>query len=434
MNSLKENTEIKGLSDMIVQNLGSVDYDPKEDPEETLKKVLKKIEEFSEESHWTRTREVVQDLRSIKRNASEDITEFITRFENLEMRLENTKIKLSNTTKAALLIETCSLDDNQISNTLARTDTDDERTILVQMKRKMKELNGQKRQHQEAFFTQRYEDQHPRRFNSRERYGSKSPSNRYGRHRSKSPEHKNSPWKRRRYDSNNHYKSPTRHNNQHKSPSRQQENSKNSSKSPVRTFKVQLGENKLFDRKKSIFENEVENCLLIDGGCPVMLAGEAWLETYEDFCEKKFPTVEGHGVFNFGDSQYETIKIVKIPIQIGEHIEETIVNIVETRIPLLLGRDKLSEWGIMIDHGKDEMKIGSDGKVLKMNRTEQGHLIYPLAKNINRNRDEIIKAVFQVRLDKEKQKYSETDLRKFHRTFGHPSHPRLVTLLQNADS
>ena len=44
----------------------------------------------------------------------------------------------------------------------------------------------------------------------------------------------------------------------------------------------------VMDTDKSIVEQEVENEGVIDTGCPVMVAGEAWVRTFENGANKKF--------------------------------------------------------------------------------------------------------------------------------------------------
>ena len=50
---------------------------------------------------------------------------------------------------------------------------------------------------------------------------------------------------------------------------------------------------------KTIFDNEVENQMLIDSGCPEMVCGAGWMKTYESACGKHLEKVDN---FKFGNS------------------------------------------------------------------------------------------------------------------------------------
>ena len=96
---------------------------------------------------------------------------------------------------------------------------------------------------------------------------------------------------------------------------------------------------------------------------------------------------------------------------------------------MLLSKNKLKEWGARIDFQENTMFIRKTSETIKLNETEQGHLTYPMAKNIKDNLDEIVKNIHIVRM---KNKYSMKDLKKIHRVFGHPTTEKIAKLMKDA--
>ena len=135
-----------------------------------------------------------------------------------------------------------------------------------------------------------------------------------------------------------------------------------------RTYKV---EKINFDIDKSVFENEIENKMLIDSGCPEMVCGEGWLNTYESSCGQKFQKVGKEDHFKLGNETFKTIKTVRIPFKIGKLEEELEVGVVEANIPMLLSKSKLKEWGARIDFLENTMFIRKTSEVIKLKETKQ---------------------------------------------------------------
>ena len=101
------------------------------------------------------------------------------------------------------------------------------------------------------------------------------------------------------------------------------------------------------------------------------------------------------------------------------------VGVVEANIPMLLSKSKLKEWGVKIDFLENTMFIRKTSEVIKLKETEQGHLTYPMGKNIKDNEEELVKAIHLVRI---KKKYSMSDLKKIH--IGHPTTEKIAKLIK----
>ena len=174
-----------------------------------------------------------------------------------------------------------------------------------------------------------------------------------------------------------------------------------------------------------MFENEIENRMLIDSGCPEMVCGSAWLKAYESSCGRTFQEAGKEDYFRLGNETFKTTKTIKVPFKIGK-LEETIdVGVVEANIPMLLSKSKLKEWGARIDFQDNTMYIRKTSETIKLKETEQGHLTFPMAKNIKDNVDEFVKHIHIVRM---KKKYGMKDLKKIHRIFGHPTPEKVAKL------
>ena len=169
--------------------------------------------------------------------------------------------------------------------------------------------------------------------------------------------------------------------------------------------------------------------MLIDSGCPEMVCGEAWLKTYESSCGKKFQMVGKVDHFKLGNETFKTIKTVKIPFKIGKLNEELDVGVVEANIPMLLSKSKLKEWGVTIDFLENTMFIRKTSELIKLKETKQGHLTYPMGKNVLDNEEELVKSIHLVRM---KKKYSMKDLKKIHRVFGHPTTEKIAKLMKDS--
>ena len=82
-----------------------------------------------------------------------------------------------------------------------------------------------------------------------------------------------------------------------------------------------------------------------------------------------------------------------------------------------------------IDFLENTMFIRKTSEVIKLKETKQGHLTYPMGKNIEDHEEELIKSIHLVRI---KKKYSMRDLKKIHRVFGHPTTEKIGKLIKDS--
>ena len=164
----------------------------------------------------------------------------------------------------------------------------------------------------------------------------------------------------------------------------------------------------------------------MDTGCPELVAGIAWLKTYENSIGKEFEKVDRKELFQFGNEVFHAKYFKKIPIEIGKVKEIVEVGIVDTNIPFLFSKKWMKEKGVVLDVQLSTIFMKETGETFKLKETSDGHLGYPLTKSVDENREEIVKKVLMIR----KQKGCQVrELKKVHRTFGHPTPEKLTSLL-----
>ena len=368
-----------------------------------------------------------------KQNSDEDLIKYIMRFTAMEAKLKNEKVQMTNMFKTGILLNQSNMSRPEKSNIMASLDMNNESEVLEKVKKKMRENFAVSKDSKDVFVAIKETAKEPKEtlfgnYQDKERENDSRRNSYRGRSRDKRFNNRSS--SRGRFRNENRSFS---RNGRGESRSRREGSSfhhkdgkSSGERRPQRTYKV---EKINFDIDKSVFENEIENKMLIDSGCPEMVCGEEWLNTYESSCNRKFQTVGKEDHFKLGNQTFKTTKTVKIPFKIGKLEEVIEVGVVEANIPMLLSKSKLKEWGVKIDFLENTMFIRKTSEVIKLKETEQGHLTYPMGKNIKDNEEELVKAIHLVRI---KKKYSMRDLKKIHRVFGHPTTEKIAKLIKDA--
>ena len=295
----------------------------------------------------------------------------------------------------------------------------DEATVLEKVKRKIKDLHevDDVKDGRKDIFFGNYGD----RSRSRDR---RDPNQQRERYRSDS---------RKRFRSKSFHRSSSRPRDNSKGREFQKDgqgktfNKDGRGQSPKRTYKVE--KMNLDTVNKTIFDNEVENQMLIDSGCPEMVCGAGWMKTYESACGKQLEKVEKFDNFKFGNSVFKSSYAKIVPFKIGKLEEKIEVSIVDANIPMLLSKKKLREWGAQIDFSENKMYLKKTRETIQLNEVTQGHLTYPMAKNVKNDCEELIHSILLVKKD---GKIRMKEIRKIHRIFGHPTADKLRQLLKDA--
>ena len=100
---LKKDEKRKGLKEMIVSEIvEDREFDYRD--EKVVDTILDRIEEFMEESKWTRNLNIAKDFNNFSQKEGENNKDYIARFSALETKLKNEKVGISNTFMAAWLM------------------------------------------------------------------------------------------------------------------------------------------------------------------------------------------------------------------------------------------------------------------------------------------------------------------------------------------
>ena len=440
LENLKKDTEHSGLKELIIQEvIENEEFDYRN--ENVVKNILDKIEAFVEESKWTKNVRIAREFMDFKQEASEDMLKYVVRFSALEAKLKNEKILMSNMFKTGVLLNQSKIGHLEKSNIMASIDMNNEEEVLEKVKKKIREnyevnkdaketfvsVNEVVKEPNETLYGNNYGSSRNRNESYRNEDRNKSRERDRGRSRDRGFQRDGKPhFQRNRSYSNFKSKSRDRRNGRSNSRGIKPQGDGNSQDNIKRTYKV---EKLNIDIEKSVFENEIENRMLIDSGCPEMVCGQTWLKTYESSCGKTFRSVGKEDFFRLGNETFKTVKTVRIPFNIGALKEEIDVGVVEANIPMLLSKSKLKEWGAKIDFLDNTMYIRKTKETIKLKETKQGHLTFPMAKNIKDNVDELVKHIHIVRM---KKKYGMKELKKIHRVFGHPTTEKVAKLLKDA--
>ena len=180
--------------------------------------------------------------------------------------------------------------------------------------------------------------------------------------------------------------------------------------------------------KKSIFDRQVQNKALVNSGCVDLVAGYPWMQTYESTKNEVFPVSNCGDKFKLGETVYTAHESKTIPIKIGTMEEEIKVAVISADIPLLISRQKLKEWGCSIDFLKNTLFLGKTKETIPIEITSSGHMVIPITKNIENNKNEVVNEVLMIK----KNDISIDKIKKIHRMFGHPSAEKLKLTLKDS--
>ena len=93
--------------------------------------------------------------------------------------------------------------------------------------------------------------------------------------------------------------------------------------------------------------------MILDTGCPQNVAGLVWTECFfdsmSDAMNSKVEKVESSNKFKFGGGRVmQSLYKVKAPIMIAGEITTLTFDVVDTDLPLLLGKQTMKKWNLVI--------------------------------------------------------------------------------------
>ena len=109
--------------------------------------------------------------------------------------------------------------------------------------------------------------------------------------------------------------------------------------------------------------------LVVDCGCPKTVAGRPWMDAFiESKGNVKIRLEKERERFRFGPSQvFTSTQNYEIEVHVGDLTETIKVSVVDADVPLLLGLDYQSKWGMVIDVGRNIIRIRKSNQTFKMN-------------------------------------------------------------------
>ena len=415
----------EGVKEMILAEVvENSDFNYKD--EDGISKILNKIKDLVDESRWCKVSSLVEEFKNFKQKEGEGNQVYVSRFSTLETKMKNEKVGMSNVWLAATLMKSSKLTKMERNNVLATTNVEDDENVLKTIKRKIRDIDATSTNNEP---TNTFYGENDYRRENRSSSRGRSGFNRSGFNRSGSRGNDNfkKGWKdfKNRSGSRDKFRDNRRSGSRGK-PRENDGHFQKDGKSPKLTYQCVTLK---MDRNRSIFENEVENKALIDSGCPEMVAGKGWIRTFESSEGTTFQTIDKENSFKFGNEVFPTIEYKLVPIRIGNLEEIVEVGIIDSAVPLLISKTKLTEWGAKLDFKDNTLYLEKTDQKVELQETKSGHLVVKLGKNIKEDTEEAVKEVL---LLKKEQEYNIKNLKRIHRVFGHPGADKLDSLMKDA--
>ena len=139
--SLKKNVEQKGLKEMTEQDIiEDPNFDYKDG--DVIKTIMDKIEEFIDESKWSKMIKLNKEFTNFKQGEDEKADEYVVRFGTLENKLKHEKVTMNEMFLATHLLNQSKFRQEEKENIMASIDMDDEKTVLKNIKTKIRRLKA----------------------------------------------------------------------------------------------------------------------------------------------------------------------------------------------------------------------------------------------------------------------------------------------------
>ena len=170
----------------------------------------------------------------------------------------------------------------------------------------------------------------------------------------------------------------------------------------------------------------------MDSACSSTVCGVDWLNCYlEALTQDKLAKVkeyESSTYFKFGGGRkLKSIKKVTIPCEIAGVCCNITTDVVNSDLPLLLGKPSMKKARVILDLEND--KASMFGNDVDLHCTSAGHYCIPI-NGPEIDGKETIQVLFSME-DKDR-KEKEKVIRKLHQQFAHPTSQRLKLLLKDA--
>ena len=171
--------------------------------------------------------------------------------------------------------------------------------------------------------------------------------------------------------------------------------------------------------------------LIVDTACPKTVTGRPWMDAFiASKGDVKVSLEKEDEKFRFGPSQvYKSKENYTIEVNIGDLKESIKVSVVDADIPLLLGLDYQTKWGMMIDIGKKEIFIRRSRQLFQMDACSS-HWTLPIQSDTLHKRGKYL--VFSVNLLDMNNSQLRKHVKKVHKNLCHKTEEQLLKLFHMA--
>ena len=363
VHALEKSDEGKDMSDkLMLENLNK-------NAANIIEICLNKLSEYLNVNSVTKANEVIQDWSNFKRETSEDMKEYIERFEHLRMRREDAKLTMSNNSYAWELMHRAGLNAQTLTLVQGRVEFDSD-TVLKDMISALSLVVTTPTT--SAFYQERGRNQ----YRNNSAYRNRSSSRKFCncRIRCKCPdctEHDDNMEKygRPRSNSANRNGSQQRKKSSERASWANAPTSNNNTGTCVYTF-------------NTFYYNGKEKMAYIDTGCQPILMSKKDLPHLEKLLGRKPTKTNSQYPVKFGDGNDQvTTECIIVPFWNGEEVVDHEVGVCDGDIPLLLGLQYL-RCGCEAVQLEGGLRFKS-GESLKYNGSTDRHLLLKWNKELH---------------------------------------------------
>ncbi|PIK40870.1 hypothetical protein BSL78_22300 [Apostichopus japonicus] len=181
---------------------------------------------------------------------------------------------------------------------------------------------------------------------------------------------------------------------------------------------------------KQVLMVEAANSAVLDSACSKTVTRRVWTQIFMESLssdEKKNVKISSGGTtFKFGgESSVKSEEKMTFPCVIAGKRTTITTDVVDSDIPLLLGKPDMKRLGFKLNMMDDTLEV--NGKKIDLDTTSSGHYYIPLKEC--EVKVENVHMVLGQKTQKEKVKMIE----KLHRQFAHPTAKSLKAIMKNAE-
>ena len=111
--------------------------------------------------------------------------------------------------------------------------------------------------------------------------------------------------------------------------------------------------------------------MTLDTGCPQNVAGNVWADCFIGSLDTRTATkvkkIHSNNKFKFGGGRIlQSLYCLEVPILLAGEESTLRFDVVQSDLPLLLGKQTMKKWNLTIRTGDDSAQLTIDGKVKEM--------------------------------------------------------------------